>query len=92
VADYTEVIKRTPDDAKAYVDRGWIYVLKDDLDHAMDDFAKALTIHENDASALVGRGLVKSRKGHPTDGSADITLAIKLEPDIISEIKKLGVE
>ena len=92
VADYTEVIKRTPDDAKAYVDRGWIYVLKKDLDRAMDDFAKALTIHENDASALVGRGLVKSRKGQPTDGSADITLAIKLEPDILSEIKKLGVE
>jgi hypothetical protein len=58
----------------------------------MDDFTAALKIHENDASALVGRGVVKSRKGKPTDGSADISLAIQLEPDIINQIKKLGVE
>src|SRR6476646_4269706 len=77
---------------KDYVNRGWVYVLKNDLDHAMDDFSKALSIHQNDASALVGRGLVKSRKGQPTDGSADISLAVQLEPDIINQIKKLGVE
>jgi hypothetical protein len=35
---------------------------------------------------------VKSRKGKPTDGSADIALAIQLEPNIIDQIKKLGVE
>jgi tetratricopeptide (TPR) repeat protein len=94
VADYSEVIKRDPDLAKGYVDRGWIYVLKNDLDKAEADFAKALTLHENDASALVGRGLVKSRKpgGKPTDGSADISLALKLEPGVVNEIKKLGVE
>jgi len=94
VADYTEVIKRDPDLAKGYVDRGWIYVLKNDLDKAEADFAKALKLHDNDASALVGRGLVKSRKpgGKPTDGSADISLALTLEPGIVDEIKKLGIE
>jgi tetratricopeptide (TPR) repeat protein len=93
-ADYSQVVKLEPDKANGYVDRGWIYVLKNDLDKAEADFAKALTLHENDASALVGRGLVKSRKpgGKPTDGSADISLALKLEPGVVNEIKKLGVE
>jgi tetratricopeptide (TPR) repeat protein len=81
-----------PDKANGYIDRGWIYVLKNDLDRAMDDFTAALKIHENDASALVGVGVVKSRKGKPTDGSREIQHAITLEPDIINQIKKLGVE
>jgi tetratricopeptide (TPR) repeat protein len=92
VADYSEVIKRESDQAKGYVDRGWIYVLKNDLDKALIDFNTALRIHTNNASALVGRGVVSSRKGKPTDGSADIQLAIKLEPDILDQIKKLGVQ
>lgn len=92
VADYSEVVKRQPDNAKGFVDRGWIYVLKNDLDHAMEDFTAALKIHENDASALVGVGLVKSRKGKPTDGSREISHALTLEPGIVDEIKKLGVE
>ena len=86
------MIKLEPDLAKNYIDRGWIYVLQNDLDHAMEDFTAALKLQENNASALVGRGLVKSRKGKATDGSADIALAVKLEPGIVDEIKKLGVE
>jgi tetratricopeptide (TPR) repeat protein len=92
VADYSEVIKFEPDLAKGYVDRGWVYVLNNDLDKALEDFSKALQLHTNNASALVGRGVVRSRKGKPTDGSADIQLAIQLEPDIIEQIKKLGVQ
>ena len=92
IADYTEVIKLEPDKAKGYVDRGWIYVLKNDLDKALADFTTTLKIHENDASALVGVGLVKSRKGKPTDGSREIQHALTLEPDIIDRIKRLGVE
>lgn len=92
IADYTEVIKRDANSAKNFTDRGWTYVLKNDLDHAMEDFTAALKVHENDASALVGRGLVKSRKGAPTDGSDDIRLATQLEPDIIDQIKKLGIQ
>jgi tetratricopeptide (TPR) repeat protein len=91
-ADYGEVIKLEPDKANGYIDRGWIYVLKNDLDRAMNDFTAALKIHENDASALVGVGVVKSRKGKPTDGSREIQQAITLEPGIIDQIKKLGVE
>jgi tetratricopeptide (TPR) repeat protein len=92
VADYTEVIKLEPDKATGYVDRGWIYVLKNDLDKALEDFTTTLKIHNNDASALVGIGLVKSRKGKPTDGSREIQQAITLEPGIIDQIKKLGVQ
>jgi tetratricopeptide (TPR) repeat protein len=92
IADYSEVIKIEADAAKGYIDRGWVYVLKNDLEKARGDFDTALKIHTNNASALVGRGLVKSRTGKPTDGSADIKLAIELEPDIIDQIKKLGIQ
>ena len=51
-------------------------MLKNDLDNALEDFTTALKIHENDASALVGVGVVKSRKGKPTDGSREIQHAI----------------
>jgi hypothetical protein len=67
-------------------------VLKNDLDKAGADFDKALILHNNHPSALVGRGVVKSRKGQPTDGAADLALAQRLEPKIFDEIKKLGVE
>ena len=86
------MIKRDPDAAKGYVDRGWIYVLKGDLDGAGKDFDTALKIEKVNPGALFGRGVVKSRKGKPTDGSADMAYAKQLEPDIIDEIKKLGVE
>jgi hypothetical protein len=36
--------------------------------------------------------VVKSRKGQPTDGNADLALAKQLEPGIFDEIRKLGVE
>jgi Flp pilus assembly protein TadD len=69
-----------------------VYVLKNDLDKAAADFDKALELKQNDAAALVGRGLVKSRKGKPTDGSADLALAQRLEPGIFDEIRKLGIQ
>jgi tetratricopeptide (TPR) repeat protein len=92
VADYDQVIKLEPEVAKGYIDRGWVFVLKNDLDKAGADFDKALELHQNDPSALVGRGVVKSRKGQPTDGNADLSLAQKLEPGIFDKIRKLGVE
>ncbi len=64
-----------PKSTEGYIDRGWIYVLNDDLDNAGADFDTALKLQENNAMALVGRGVVKSRKGKPTDGSADLKLA-----------------
>ena len=92
VADYDQVIKIEPEGPKGYIDRGWVFVLKSDLDKAQADFDKALELHQNDPSALVGRGVVKSRKGKPTDGAADLALAKQIEPGIFDEIKKLGVE
>jgi len=86
------VIKRAPDGPKGYIDRGWVYVLKGDLDNAGADFDTALKIKQNEPSALVGRGLVKSRKGKPTDGAADLALAKQIEPGIFDQIRTLGVQ
>ena len=69
-----------------------MFVLKGDLDKAGPDFDAALKLHQNDPSALVGRGVVKSRTGKPTDGAADLALAKQIEPGIFDEIRALGVE
>ena len=87
-----EVIKLEPEHAKGYVDRGWVYVLNDDLDNAGADFDTALKLQQTNASALVGRGVVKSRTGKPTDGSADLKMAQKLEPGIFDQIRALGIK
>ncbi|ODR97294.1 hypothetical protein AUC71_04170 [Methyloceanibacter marginalis] len=92
IADYTKVIEFDPETAKGYVDRGWVYVLNDDLDKAGSDFDTALKIQNTNALALVGRGVVKSRTGEPTDGSADLRMAERLEPGIFEEVRKLGVK
>jgi hypothetical protein len=86
------VIKLDAQTAKGYVDRGWIFVLKNDLNKAAADFDTALILQNNHASALVGRGVVKSRKGKPTDGAADLALAKRIEPTIFDEVRRLGVE
>ncbi|MFA9387816.1 MAG: hypothetical protein ACERIE_07080 [Methyloceanibacter sp.] len=81
-----------PETAQGYIDRGWIYVLNDDLDNAGADFDTALKLQKNSALALVGRGIVKSRKGKPTDGSADLRLAERLEPGVFEQVRMLGVK
>jgi Tfp pilus assembly protein PilF len=86
------VIKLDPQLTEGYIDRGWVYVLNDNLDKAGDDFDKALKLQENNAIALVGRGLVKSRKGEVTDGSADLRMAEKLEPGVFDKVRMLGVK
>ena len=67
-------------------------MLKGDLDNAGADFDTALKIKQNEPSALVGRGRVKSRKGKPTDGAADLALAKQIEPGIFDQIRTLGVQ
>ncbi len=92
IADYTKVIELDPETAKGYVDRGWVYVLDDQLDKAGPDFDTALKIQGNNALALVGRGVVKSRTGDPTDGSADLRLAERLEPGVFDQVRAMGVK
>jgi Tfp pilus assembly protein PilF len=86
------VIELDPQKPRGYIDRGWVYVLDDQLDKAGSDFDTALEIQGNNALALVGRGVVKSRTGQPTDGSADLRTAEKLEPGIFDQVRALGIK
>ena len=47
---------------------------------------------DNERNKILARGVVKSRQGEPTDGSADLALAERLEPGVFDEIRKLGVK
>ena len=91
VADYDQGSRSSPKPRRAISTRLGVRV-KNDLDKAKADFDKALELHQNDPSALVGRGVVKTRKGKPTDGAADLALAKQLEPGVFDDIKRLGFE
>ena len=67
-------------------------MLNDDLDKAAPDFDTALKIQNSNALALVGRGLVKSRKGEPTDGSTDLRMAERLAPGVFDQVRALGIK
>lgn len=93
VVDYSKAIDLDKGGAAdPYIDRGWVYVLDDKLDEAGADFDKALKLQKTNALALVGRGLVKSRQGETTDGSADLRLAERLEPGVFDKVHQLGIK
>ena len=86
------MIKLEPEGPKGYIDRGWVFVLKGDLDNAGADFDTALTIKQNDPSALVGRGLVRAARASRPTAAADLALAKQIEPGIFDQIRTLGVQ
>ena len=92
IADYTKVIELDPQVAKGYVDRGWVYVLRTTSTRLAPTSKPRSRFQKNNALALVGRGVVKSRQGNPTDGTADLRLAERLEPGVFDEVRKLGIK
>ena len=66
IADFDQVIKIEPEGPKGYIDRGWVFVLKDDLDKAQADFDTAL---EAPPERSFGAG--RPRRGEEPQGQAD---------------------
>jgi len=58
IAKYTEIIKKDPNNAKAYHDRGKVYFKKKSYKKAVDDFKKALGRDSEMLEALYERACV----------------------------------
>jgi tetratricopeptide (TPR) repeat protein len=74
------IIQRDPRDPIAYHNRGSAYGLKGDLDRAISDYNKAITLNPNYAPAYNGRGRAYASKGDYTHAVADVTKATELAP------------
>ncbi len=56
IADFTEVILLSPNDAEAYYNRGCAYVKMSDYDKAISDFTAAIQINPQDGYLFYARG------------------------------------
>ena len=73
-------IEMNPRNARAYSNRGNIYIEKGQYDKAMSDFNKAIEIKPKYAKAYNNRGGAYHRKGQYDKAIVDYTKAIEIDP------------
>ena len=64
VSAYTELAQLSPDESGVYVDLGYAYENKGDLDRALENYLKAITLNQGQfATAFLRTGIIYNRKG-----------------------------
>ena len=91
IADYSQVIRLTPNDATAYYNRGLAYYNKGDYDQAIADYDYAIRLNPNDAIAYYNRGLAYYSKGDYDHAIADYNHAIRLNPNDAIDYNSRGL-
>ncbi len=81
IDDYTEAIKRNPNDADAYYVRGTAYLAKGEFDNAIDDYTEAIKRKKDYAGAYYVRGTAYVAKGDVYNAISDYNTTIKYKPD-----------
>jgi len=88
IEDFSTVVEINPDYLQAYINRGLIYLEKNDIKNALQDYNRSLDLIDTSgnilnpsiSNALGNRGLIYSRMGQYQKALADFDLAIKLNP------------
>lgn len=81
IADLNRVLEIDPDDAKAYVDRGLVYMELGMYDEALKDFDRTIENNPEDAIAYNVRGMVYAMRGLSNLAIANFAKAIELDPN-----------
>jgi tetratricopeptide (TPR) repeat protein len=77
IADFSEVIRLTPDDPAAFVQRGYAYHELRDADRAVADFTEAIRLKPDNGRAYFARALAHRRRGDYPAALADASAAIE---------------
>lgn len=80
VAFWSGVLKRYPDAAMAYNQRALAYKEKGDVENALRDYTKAITIFPEYDFALTNRGILYKELGRYEEAWEDHSQAIKVNP------------
>jgi tetratricopeptide (TPR) repeat protein len=80
IADYTEVIRLTPTNEFAYLERGRAYCNKGEFDRAIADYDHVIELNPRSERAYGGRGDARLRNGDLDRAIADFDKAIALNP------------
>jgi Tfp pilus assembly protein PilF len=70
ISDFTRIVKLTKD-APAHVQRGYVYLIKGDLDRAIIDFTTSIKKAPENADAYRYRSMAYEKKGEATLAQAD---------------------
>ena len=81
IADLNRVLEIDPDDAKAYVDRGLVYMELGMYDETLKDFDRTIENNPEDAIAYNVRGMVYAMRGLSNLAIANFAKAIELDPN-----------
>jgi tetratricopeptide (TPR) repeat protein len=86
IADQTEAIKRTPNEATAFVERGSTYAYIGRNDAALADFTAAIGLEPNDVTALTDRGAILIGQRDYAHALTDLNAAVAAEPNNVDAI------
>ena len=78
---FSHAIEISPNNARAYTNRGAACYLKEDLDSAIKDLNKAIAFDKSYSRAYVNRGIVYSSKNDLDSAIGDYNKAIELNPN-----------
>jgi tetratricopeptide (TPR) repeat protein len=78
IADFTEVIRLSPNEVEAYYNRGIAYAKLNNYREAIADFNQALNLNQKIADIYVERGKVQLALGNREAAMADLKVAQKL--------------
>jgi tetratricopeptide (TPR) repeat protein len=82
IADFSEVIKLAPTDARGWRNRGMLRLYKNDNKGGLADYDKALQLDPADAVSWNNRGQARMRLGDKRGAIADFKKALELEPKL----------
>ena len=81
IANFTEAIEQSPNNAEAYSVRGFAYRLKEEFDNAIKDYDEAIRLKPDFSEAYYNRGIIYDQKGEVNNAIKDYDEAIRLKPD-----------
>ncbi len=77
ILEFTEAVRRNPNYAAAFTDRGFAYLYKPNYDRAIQDFSQAIRLQPT-SDLFANRGLAYFNKGNYDQAIQDYSQAIRL--------------
>ena len=76
-----EIVKKYPDDAIVYLDRGNTFSNLNDFANSLADYSQAIVLRPHYTDAYINRAILKDKMGDTTGAISDCDQAITLRPD-----------
>lgn len=87
---FSDIIKKYPGDAWAYYNRGLTRFYKQDMDGAIEDYSKSLSLKPDNTVAWFNRSLAYANKQDFQRVIKDLDKALTLKPDYVDALKNRG--